>query len=54
MSGFDPFKHPNFTFLIPIFLLSSIFYDFLGSPEKTRRKRFDKKEFELGPQTLAF
>ena len=54
MSGFSPLKHLNFTFLIPIFLLSSILCDFLGSPKKTRRKEFDKKEFELGPETFAF
>ena len=51
MSGF---KTSEFHFFIPIFLFSSILCDFLGSPKKTRRKKFDKKEFELGPETLAF
>ena len=53
MSGSGPLKHPNFTFFIPIFLLSSILCDFLGSPKKTRMREFDRKEFELGPETLA-
>ena len=53
MSGFGSLKHPNFNFLIPIFLLSSILCDFLGSPKKTRRREFDRKEFELGLETLA-
>ena len=54
MTGFGPSKYQNFSFFIRIFLLSSILCDFLGSPKKTRRKEFDKKEFELGPETLAF
>ena len=54
MTGFGPLKHQKIAFLIRIFLLSSILCDFLGSPKKTRRKEFDKKEFELGPETLAF
>ena len=53
MSGFGPLKHPNFIFLIPIFLLSSILCDFLGSPKKTKRRELCRKEVELGPETLA-
>ena len=52
-SGFYPRKHLHFTILIPILLLRRFLCDFLGSPKKTRRREFDRKEFELGPETLA-
>ena len=52
-SGFDQRKHLHFTILIPILLLRRFLCNFVGSPKKTRRREFGRKEFEFGPDTLA-